>query len=66
LAITVNTPFSHWGEVFFNPAMTIAMVFLLLHFSTILHLNVEGYRRRAAQAMATPASSSQASNVLNS
>ena len=54
LAITANTPFSQWGEVFVDPAMTLAAVDRLVHHSTILEMNVESYRRRAAQAMAAP------------
>jgi len=54
LAVTANTPFSQWGEVFVDPAMTLAAVDRLVHHSTILEMNVESYRRRAAQAMATP------------
>lgn len=49
LAITANTPFSQWGEVFVDPAMTLAAVDRLVHHSTILEMNVESYRRRAAQ-----------------
>lgn len=49
LAITANTPFSQWGEVFAEPAMTLAAVDRLVHHSTILEMNVESYRRRAAQ-----------------
>ena len=49
LAITANTPFSQWGEVFVEPAMTLAAVDRLVHHSTILEMNVESYRRRAAQ-----------------
>jgi len=56
LAITANTPFSQWGEVFVEPAMTLAAVDRLVHHSTILEMNVESYRRRAAQAgQVTPA-----------
>ena len=51
LAITANTPFSQWGEVFVEPAMTLAAVDRLVHHSTILEMNVESYRRRAAQAV---------------
>jgi DNA replication protein DnaC len=54
LAITANTPFSQWGEVFVEPAMTLAAVDRLVHHSTILEMNVESYRRRAAQTIATP------------
>jgi DNA replication protein DnaC len=50
LAITANTPFSQWGEVFVEPAMTLAAVDRLVHHSTILEMNVESYRRRAAQS----------------
>jgi DNA replication protein DnaC len=53
LAITANTPFSQWNDVFVEPAMTVAAVDRLVHHSTILEMNVESYRRRAAQA-ATP------------
>jgi len=54
LAITANTPFSQWGEVFMEPAMTLAAVDRLVHHSTILEMNVESYRRRAAQAGHAP------------
>lgn len=53
LAITANTPFSQWGEVFVEPAMTLAAVDRLVHHSTILEMNVESYRRRSAQASQT-------------
>lgn len=55
LAITANTPFSQWGEVFVEPAMTLAAVDRLVHHATILEMNVESYRRRSAQAT-TPSS----------
>ena len=48
LAITANTPFSQRGEVFVEPAMTLAAVDRLVHHSTILEMNVESYRRRSA------------------
>ena len=54
LAITANTPFSQWGEVFVDPAMTLAAVDRLVHHSTILEMNVESFRRRTAQAAQTP------------
>jgi IstB-like ATP binding protein/Integrase core domain len=44
------------GEVFVEPAMTLAAVDRLVHHSTILEMNVESYRRRAAQTIARPAS----------
>ena len=52
LALTANTPFSQWGEVFVEPAMTLAAVDRLDHHSTILEMNVESYRRRVAQQQA--------------
>ena len=55
LAITANTPFSEWGDVFAEPAMTLAAVDRLVHHSTILEMNVESYRRRAAQQALPPA-----------
>jgi DNA replication protein DnaC len=55
LAITANTPFSQWGEVFVEPAMTLAAVDRLVHHSTILEMNVESYRRRTAQEGGAPA-----------
>ena len=55
IAITANTPFSQWGEVFVDAAMTVAAVDRLVHHSTILEMNVESYRRRAAQAAKAPA-----------
>lgn len=55
LAITANTPFSQWGEVFVEPAMTLAAVDRLVHHATILEMNVESYRRRSAHAGQLPA-----------
>jgi DNA replication protein DnaC len=55
LAITANTPFSEWGAVFHEPAMTVAAIDRLVHHSTILEMNVESYRRRAAQPGHAPA-----------
>lgn len=49
IAITANTPFSQWGEVFVDAAMTVAAVDRLVHHATILEMNVESYRRRTAQ-----------------
>lgn len=50
IAITANTPFSQWGDVFDDTAMTVAAIDRLVHRATILEMNVESYRRRAAQA----------------
>jgi DNA replication protein DnaC len=54
LAITANTPFSKWGEVFVDTAMALAAVDRLVHHSTILEMNVQSYRQRAAQAAQPP------------
>jgi len=59
IAITANTPFSQWGEVFVDAAMTVATVDRLVHHSTILEMNVESYRRRAAQASGSSARKSR-------
>ena len=48
IAITANAPFSAWGEVFPDKAMTLAAVDRLVHHATILEMNVESYRRKAA------------------
>lgn len=55
LAITANTPFSEWGNVFVEQAMTLAAVDRLVHHSTIFEMNVESYRRRSAQEGHAPA-----------
>ena len=52
LAVTANTPFSKWGEVFSDAAMTVAAVDRLVHHATILEMNVQSYRQRTAQAAA--------------
>ena len=49
LAITANTPFSQWGEVFVESAMPLAAVDRLVHAATILEMNVQSYRRPSAQ-----------------
>jgi DNA replication protein DnaC len=48
LLITANQPFSAWGEIFPDQAMTVAAIDRLVHHSTIFELNVESYRRRSA------------------
>jgi len=48
IAITANAPFSAWDEVFPDRAMTLAAVDRLVHHATILEMNVDSYRRRAA------------------
>jgi DNA replication protein DnaC len=63
IAITANTPFSQWGEVFVDAAMTVAAVDRLVHHSTILEMNVESYRRRTAQAEQAPAKRARATTT---
>jgi DNA replication protein DnaC len=63
MLITANQPFKDWGNVFPDPAMTVAAIDRLVHHSVIFEMNVESYRRRAAQgrkAKAVPASPEQA------
>jgi DNA replication protein DnaC len=48
LLITANQPFGEWGKVFADHATTLAAVDRLVHHATILEMNVESYRRRAA------------------
>lgn len=48
LAIAANQPFSAWDRVFPDQAMTVAAVDRLVHHATILEMNGESYRRRAA------------------
>ena len=48
LLITANQPFGEWNKVFPDPAMTIASIDRLVHHSTIIEMNVESYRQRAA------------------
>lgn len=49
IALTVNQPFSEWHQVFPEPAITVAAIDRLVHHATILELNVESYRRKAAE-----------------
>jgi len=48
LLITANQPFSAWGDIFPDQAMTVAAIDRLVHHSTIFELNVESFRRRSA------------------
>ena len=47
--VTANQPFGQWDSVFPDPAMTVAAVDRLVHHAVILEMNVESYRRRAAE-----------------
>ena len=48
LLITANQPFGEWGKIFSDRAMTLATIDRLVHHATILEMNVESYRRKAA------------------
>jgi DNA replication protein DnaC len=62
LAIAANQPFSTWEQVFPDKAMTVAAIDRLVHHATILELNVDSYRRRAA-ANRQPQDVAQASSA---
>jgi len=49
MLITANQPFGAWNTIFPDPAMTLAAVDRLVHHATIFELNVESYRRKAAE-----------------
>jgi len=53
LLITCNQPFAEWDKIFIDKTMAVAAVDRLIHHATILDLNVESYRRRAALIQAT-------------
>ena len=48
LLITANQPFGEWHRVFPDETTAVAAVDRLVHHATILEMNVESYRRRAA------------------
>ena len=48
LLITANQPFGEWHKVFPDETTTVAAVDRLVHHATILEMNVESYRQRAA------------------
>jgi hypothetical protein len=48
MLITANQPFGAWTKVFPDQAMTLAAIDRLVRHATILEMNVESYRRRAA------------------
>lgn len=48
LAIAANQPFSAWDSVFPDQAVTVAAIDRLVHHATILEINGDSYRRRAA------------------
>ena len=48
MLITANQPFGEWGKIFPDQAMTLAAIDRLDHHATILEMNVDSYRRKAA------------------
>lgn len=48
VVITSNAPFSEWDKIFKDPMTTMAAIDRLVHHSTILELNGESYRAKAA------------------
>lgn len=48
LAIAANQPFSAWDRIFPDQAVTVAAIDRLVHHATILEMNADSYRRRAA------------------
>lgn len=50
LAISANVPFSAWDRIFPDKAVTVAAIDRLVHHATILEMNADSYRRRAAAA----------------
>ena len=54
LAIAANQPFSAWDSVFPDQAVTVAAIDRLVHHATILEMNSDSYRRRAAADRASP------------
>ena len=68
MLITANQPFSAWNTIFPDPAMTLAAVVvrravlplegplfrLTVHHATIFEMNVESYRRKAAEKAKGP------------
>ncbi|WP_296764710.1 ATP-binding protein, partial [Sediminimonas sp.] len=41
-------PFSGWDQIFPDKAMTVAAIDRLVHHATIMEMNAESYRQRAA------------------
>lgn len=65
LAIAANQPFSAWDRVFPDKAVTVAAIDRLVHHATILEMNVDSYRRRAAAERTTAEINSRATTTDN-
>lgn len=48
LLITCNQPFKEWDQIFENKRMAIAAVDRLVHHATLLEIDAESYRKKAA------------------
>ncbi|WP_373486964.1 ATP-binding protein, partial [Blastomonas sp.] len=48
IAIAANQPFSGWDQIFPDKAMTVAAIDRLVHHASILEMNAESFRQRAA------------------
>ena len=48
LLITSNQPFSAWDEIVADSTMTVATVDRLVHYSLILEIQAESFRKQAA------------------
>ena len=66
MLITANQPFGEWNTIFPDPAMTLAAVDRLVHHATIFEMNVESYRRRAAEQAKGPGRPAQKATPINS
>ena len=65
MLITANQPFGEWNTIFPDPAMTLAAVDRLVHHATIFEMNVESYRRRAAEQAKGPGRPAQRATPAN-
>jgi DNA replication protein DnaC len=48
IAMAANQPFSGWDQIFPDKAMTVAAIDRLVHHASILEMNAESFRQRAA------------------
>ena len=48
LLITANQPFSQWNSIFTDSMMTVAAIDRLVHHATIIEVQAESFRKRAA------------------
>ena len=65
LAVAANQPFSAWKRVFPDEAMAVAAIDRLVHHATILEMNGDSYRRRAAEGRAGKATTAATATTDN-